>query len=226
MALNFTGRAPPEPEAPGPTRGSFVALAIFGIAAILACVVFLGALRQHKADSPPALPPLVGFDTPASPRGPPPPKPAATASVASEPAWIMHKAVVQPPPAPAPSPPSANAPAPSAADKAKAEAAAKVRMLAALRQVPHGVITLAVEDDPVAQAYAKKLASLFEEAGWRVEETSVFGSGPPRRGLAAAFGVSPEGEAVREAFDTIGFQFQPPPRDSISRTPEIFVGVP
>jgi hypothetical protein len=104
---------------------------------------------------------------------------------------------------------------------------AKARMLAALRQVPHGTITLSVEDDAGAEAYARKLAELFREAGWIVDESSVFGTGPPRRGLAAAFGVSPADEAVREAFDAVGFQFQPPPRDAgVIRTPEIFVGAP
>ena len=99
------------------------------------------------------------------------------------------------------------------------------RMLAALRQVPHGVITLSVEDDPQARAYGDKLKALFREAGWTVDEVSSFGSGPPRRGVAAALGVSPSGEAVREAFDVIGFQFLPPP-PGVSQTPEIFVGVP
>ncbi len=83
-------------------------------------------------------------------------------------------------------------------------------MLAALRQVPHGTVTLQVEDDPVAKGYGDKLASLFREAGWTVDMTSVFGSGPARRGIAAAFGVSPSDEAVREAFDAVGFQFLPP----------------
>jgi hypothetical protein len=100
-------------------------------------------------------------------------------------------------------------------------------MLAALRQVPHGTVTLSVEDDAGAEAYARKLAALFREAGWTVDQSSVFGPGPSRRGLAAAFGVSPADEAVREAFDAVGFQFQPPPRDAgILSTPEIFVGAP
>ena len=100
-------------------------------------------------------------------------------------------------------------------------------MLAALRQVPHGTITLSVEDDATAQAYAQKLADLFREAGWTVDQTSAFGTGPRRRGLAAALGVSPADEAVREAFDAVGFQFANPPADAgIIRTPEIFVGVP
>jgi hypothetical protein len=106
-------------------------------------------------------------------------------------------------------------------------AVAKARMLAALRQVPHGTVTLSVEDDPGAQAYAQKLAELFHTAGWTVDQSSVFGPGPPRHGLAAAFGVSPSDEAVREAFDAVGFQFESPPADAgIIRTPEIFVGAP
>jgi hypothetical protein len=55
----------------------------------------------------------------------------------------------------------------------------------------------------------------------------VFGPGSPRYGLAAAVGVSPADEAVREAFDAVGFQFTTPPPDAgIIRTPEIFVGKP
>jgi hypothetical protein len=223
MALNFTGRQLPAPQEPpkrpllGP-RAPVMIVACFGIAAMLGGLVFLAALRQHKADTPPPLPALVGIDAAAQT----PPRPIAPlAPAAARPAWIEHKAAPTPTAAPAPPP----AP-PPVQDRAQAEAAAKARMLAALRQVPHGEITLSVEDDPLAQAYAAKLKSLFREAGWTVDETSVFGSGPPRRGLAAAFGVSPADEAAREAFDAVGFQFLPPPRDSISRTPEIFVGVP
>jgi hypothetical protein len=100
-------------------------------------------------------------------------------------------------------------------------------MLAALRQVPHGTLTLSVEDDAGAEAYAQKLADLFREAGWRVDQAAAFGAGPQRRGLAAALGVSPADEAVREAFDAVGFQFARPPADAgIIRTPELFVGAP
>jgi hypothetical protein len=106
-------------------------------------------------------------------------------------------------------------------------AAAKARMLAALRQVPHGAITLSVEDDAGAEAYARELADLFRQAGWRVDQTAAFGPGPRRHGLAAAFGISPSDEAVREAFDAVGFQLAPPPPDAgIISTPQIFVGVP
>jgi hypothetical protein len=100
-------------------------------------------------------------------------------------------------------------------------------MLAALRTVPRGSITLSVEDDPVAQAYGRRLKALFQEAGWSVEETSSFGSGPPRQGVAAALGSSPADQAVRQAFDVVGFQFLPPPADAgVTRTPELFVGAP
>jgi hypothetical protein len=100
-------------------------------------------------------------------------------------------------------------------------------MLAALRQVPHGSVTLVVEDDAGAQAYARKLTDLFHQAGWRVDQSSTFGPGSPRQGLAAAFGISPADEAVREAFDAVGFQLLPPPPDAgVIRTPEIFVGQP
>ncbi len=233
MALNFTGRLPPAPEEPTSSEGRVpvAVAAILGVAAMVAGLVFVAALRQHKADGPPPLPPLVGSDTVARPAVPPPPviqaaappKPVVVAP--AEPAWIMHKAAAQL--APTPTAPGAAAPAPSAADKAKAAAAARTRMLAALRQVPHGTVTLSVEDDPGAQAYARALADLFREAGWTVDLTAVFGSGPPRRGLAAAFSISPSDEAVREAFETSGFQFARPPADAgITRTPEIFVGAP
>jgi len=132
----------------------------------------------------------------------------------------MHKAAE---PAASPAPPAQAQARPQAQDAA----AAKARMLAALRQVPHGTITLSVEDDAEAEAYARKLADLFRQAGWTVDESSVFGPGAPRYGLAAAFGVSPADEAVREAFDAVGFRFAHPPADAgIVRTPEIFVGKP
>jgi hypothetical protein len=208
MALNFTGRLPPAPEEPSSPEGRapVAVAAILVVAAMVAGLVFVAALRQHKADGPPALPPLVGTDTVARPAAEPSPvvqaaaPPQAVVAAPAEPAWIMHKAAAQP--APAPAAPGAAAPAPSAADKAKAVAAARARMLAALRQVPHGTVTLSVEDDPRAQAYAKALADLFHEAGWTVDQTAVFGSGAPRRGLAAAFSISPADEAVREAFET------------------------
>lgn len=224
MPLNFTGRAPPEPEEPSsaPSRAPVVVLACFGVAAMLAGLVFVAALRQHKADAPPPLPALVGGDAAAQTPPPQPAKPVAQPPAPAEPAWILHKAAPTPvaePAAPAPA-------APQAQDRAQAEAAAaKARMLAALRQVPHGVITLSIEDDPLARAYGDKLKALFREAGWTVDEVSSFGTGPPRRGVAAALGVSPSGEAVREAFDVIGFQFLPPP-PGVSETPELFVGVP
>lgn len=215
MGLNFTGRELPPTEEPSRTasRAPAMVLACFAIAAMLAGLVFLVALRQHKADAPPPLPPLVGADQAVQP-------PAASAKAVALPAWIEHKAAPQPAAAPAP-------PAPAQPSAEQREAAAKARMLAALRQVPHGAVTLSVEDDPLAQAYGDKLKALFREAGWTVEESSSFGSGPPREGIAAAFGISPADEALREAFDAIGFQFLPPPRDAgITRTPEIFVGVP
>ena len=217
MALNFTGRAlaGPAEEPPARSRTPILVLACFGAAALLAGLVFAVALRQHKLDAPSLAPPLVGMDRAlaAAPPQASAPKPVGPPADA----WIMHKAAA--PPAPA---------SPRTQEPAKPDpVAAKARMLAALRQVPHGVITLSVEDDAGAQAYARQLADLFGEAGWTVDRTSVFGSGPPRRGLAAALGVSPADEAVREAFDAVGFQFAHPPADAgIRRTPEIFVGVP
>jgi hypothetical protein len=220
MALNFTGRLPP-PEEPvqGPGRAPVTVLACFGAAALLAGLVVAVALRQHKLDAPAPLPALVGVDAAVSPpaRTPSKPTPAPSATAAAEPAWIMHKAA-----APQPASPTPTAAAPQTQDPA----VGKARMLAALRQVPHGAITLSVEDDPQAQALGRKLAGLFREAGWTVDEVSVFGAGPPRRGVAVAFGGAPADEAVREAFDAVGFQFSPPPASGIVQTPEIFVGVP
>jgi hypothetical protein len=195
-----------------------VLLSCFGAAALLAGLVFAAALHQHRTETPSSAPPLIGTDraistADAAPRPPSPPE-----------QWIMHPAAqpVQAAPPPA-APPSAAPPGP----RPLTAAVARTRMLAALRQVPHGTVTLSVEDDPAAQAYAQKLAELFHAAGWSVEQTSVFGPGPTRHGLAAAFGVSPSDEAVREAFDAVGFQFEQPPSDAgVIRTPEIFVGRP
>jgi hypothetical protein len=193
-----------------------VLLSCFGAAALLAVLVFAVALRQHadlrlqKALALATTPPLVGMDR--AFLAPVPPRPPAPA-VAQPEHWVVHPAAERAPPA---------APRPQ-----DAAAVAKARMLAALRQVPHGTVTLSVEDDPGAQAYAEKLVELFHQAGWIVNQSRVFGTGPPRYGLAAAFGVSPSDEAVREAFDAVGFQFEPPPRDAgIIRTPQIFVGAP
>jgi hypothetical protein len=216
MALNFTGRDRPAAagDVPPSGRTAVVVLSCFGAAGILAALVFATALRQHRPPEP--LPPLVGTDHALTAAAPPPVAPPPPEH------WIVHPAVAQPPPAP-PQAPAPAKPQPRAPDAA----AAKARMLAALRQVPHGTITLSVEDDAEAQAYARKLADLFHQAGWTVDQSSVFGPGSPRYGLAAAFGVSPADEAVREAFDAVGFQFAPPPPDAgIIRTPEIFVGKP
>jgi len=225
MALNFTGRPPP-PEEPirGPGRAPVMVLACFGAAALLAALVFAVALRQHRLDAPAPLPALVGVEA-AAPTAAPPKAVASAPAPAAEPAWIMHKAAA-PQPASQPAPPPAPGPTPPAPPQAQDPAVGKARMLAALRQAPHGVITLSVEDDPQAQALARKLAGLFREAGWTVDEVSVFGSGPPRRGVSAAFGGAPADEAVRAAFDAVGFQFSPPPAAGIVQTPEIFVGVP
>jgi hypothetical protein len=214
MPLNFTGGGQPEPAAPAAGRTPVVIVSCLGAAAVLAGLVFAVALRQHRVETPSPAPPLVGADKVLAAAPPKPPAPAP-----ADP-WILHKAAQ--PAAPA-APPPASQPKPQAQDPA----VAKARMVAALRQVAHGTITLSVEDDAGAEAYAQKLAELFREAGWTVDESSAFGPGPSRRGLAAAFGVSPADEAVREAFDAVGFQFQPPPRDAgIIRTPEIFVGAP
>ncbi|MEI9892096.1 MAG: hypothetical protein WDN45_18005 [Caulobacteraceae bacterium] len=95
MALNFTGRAPAGPEAsePAQSRGPVVALAIFGVAAMLAGVVLFAALRQHRIDAPPPLPPLMGADQAVAAE---PAKPAVALAADAEPAWIMHKAAPTP----------------------------------------------------------------------------------------------------------------------------------
>jgi hypothetical protein len=193
----------------------------FAIATLIGGLVLLVALRQHRADAPPAAPPLVGADhatlTPA-PVGP------------AAPAWIEHKA--PPPTARQTAPQAANLPATQPAASARPqgddrEVSAKARMLAALRQVPQGAITLSVEDDPAAQAYGERLKAFFREAGWTVDEVSSFGSGPPRYGVSAALGASPADRAVRRAFGVIGFQFLEAPDDAgVTRTPELFVGIP
>jgi predicted component of type VI protein secretion system len=219
MALNFTGRELPAPETPPrSSRAPVMVLGCFAIAAMLAGLVFLVALRQHKAETPPPLPPLVGADRATLPPAP------AKAAAAPQPVWIEHKAAPQPQPA-ATAPPPQAAPATSAAETREADL--KARMLTALGAAPHGRIALSIEDDPLAQAYADKLKALFQEAGWGVDETSSFGSGPPRQGVAAALGSSPADQAVRQAFDVIGFKFLPAPADAgVTRTPEIFVGIP
>jgi hypothetical protein len=220
MPLTFTGRDEPAAEGASPgVRTLVVVVACFGAASLLAVLVFAMALRQHKVEAPPSAPPLIGVDRAfAAPAAPKPPAPAPV-----EP-WITHPAT---PAQAVPPPPAAPPPAAPAQPRPMTAAVARSRMLAALRQVPHGTVTLSVEDDPAAQAYAHKLADLFRGAGWTVEQTSVFGPGPTRHGLAAAFGVSPSDEAVREAFDAVGFQLDHPPADAgVIRTPEIFVGAP
>jgi hypothetical protein len=100
-------------------------------------------------------------------------------------------------------------------------------MLQTLRQAP-GAVTLAVEDDAGAQAYARMLADLFREAGWRVEAVGVTRSGPPMAGLAAALGDGPSDQAIRRAFDHGGPPAfaAPPPDAGVIRTPELFIGAP
>ena len=217
MVLNFTGKAEPEALETAPARRAPVLiLGCFAAAAVLAGLVLILALRQPKVSAPPApVAPLVGIDRALAAPQPSAPQPSAPQPPAAQPA--------------APPAPRAETPTVPRADASPRPdpVAAKARMLAALRQVPHGVITLSIEDDAGAQAYARQIADLFRQAGWTVDQASAFGAGPRRRGLAAAIGVSPADEAVREAFDAVGFRFAPPPRDAgIIRTPEIFVGVP
>ena len=121
---------------------------------------------------------------------------------------------------------SAPAAAQPSAKSAPSVAEIKARMLQALRRAPHGAIALSVEDDAGAQAYARQLAGLFREAGWTVSVSSVFGSGPPMRGLSAALGSSQSDQAVRDAFAAVKFPLGPPPRSGVIEPPELFVGVP
>jgi hypothetical protein len=99
-------------------------------------------------------------------------------------------------------------------------------MLEVLRRAPHGSITLSVEDDAGAQAYARQLAGLFREAGWTVSMSSVFGAGPPMRGLSAALGSGQSDQAVRDAFAAVKFPLGPSRASGVIETPELFVGVP
>jgi hypothetical protein len=217
--LTLTGRdETTAADSPPADRTRVVILSCFGAAALLAGLVFAVALRQHKVEAPNLAPPLVGTDRALAVAAPPAPVSAPPER------WIMHPAAG---PAQASPPQAAPPPASQTGPRPMTAAVARTRMLAALRQVPHGTVTLSVEDDPSAQAYAQKLAELFHAAGWTVDQSSVFGPGPTRHGLAAAFGVSPSDEAVREAFDAVGFQFDHPPSDAgVIRTPEIFVGAP
>lgn len=128
-----------------------------------------------------------------------------------------------PPPQPAVAvqtrPPAATtaAPAPARVDKS-------VAMLAILRRA-RGVITLQVEDDAGARASGRDLEAFFHAAGWTVNVNSVTSSGPPRVGLAAALGDTPQDDAIRQAFGGAGIRLAPPPRAAgIVQTPEIFVG--
>jgi hypothetical protein len=202
MGLNFTGRLPPEPAAPPAARPSLLLPVCLGLGALLAAAAVLVAGREHKA--PPATPPLVGVVQP--PHAPASPAPAPLAAVPASPS---------PPPVPPPVP-AGPQPAPL-----------RARMLQALRQAP-GSVTLAVEDDAAAQAYARMLADLFREAGWRVEVRSVFGAGPPMIGLAAALGQGPSDMAIRRAFDHGGPPaFAPPPEGAgVILPPELFIGAP
>lgn len=216
MALNFTGRDPdPARSAARPAgRTPAVIIGCLAAASVLAGLVVVMALHRHAVEAPSPAPPLVGTDSVQVEA----PRPSAPAPAPAEAAVVRQAAA--PPPAPAAAPP-AEAPTRSA------QAAARARMLAALRQVPHGSVTLSVEDDAGAQAYARQVSDLFREAGWTVDQAQAYGPGPRRHGLAAALGVSPADEAVREAFDSVGFRLGlPPPDAGIIRTPEIFVGAP
>jgi hypothetical protein len=212
MPVNFTGSEQPAADARSAGRTRLVILSCFATAAVLAGVVFAAALGQRDKIAAPSLAPiLVGTDR----------------TLAAVPGISSLSPIERTAAQPSASAPAAPPPATPAKPKALDPAVAKARMLAALRQAPHGTITLVVEDDAGAAAYAQKLTELFRAAGWTVDQSSTFGPGASRRGLAAAFGVSPADEAVREAFDAVGFQFQSPPRDAgVIRTPEIFVGAP
>jgi pyruvate/2-oxoglutarate dehydrogenase complex dihydrolipoamide acyltransferase (E2) component len=150
---------------------------------------------------------------------------AVRARIEAEPSAPAPQLAPAPAPAPAPSAP-APAPAPARALAPAYSAPApdrRARMLAALRSAK-GVITLAVQDDPAAEASGRRLMNLFQDAGWTVRWNSVFGAGPPLRGLSAALGAGAQDAAVRRAFADAGVGLGPPPTSGIVQTPEIFVG--
>jgi hypothetical protein len=120
--------------------------------------------------------------------------------------------------------PAVSAPTPAAAPAQASPAPdPRARMLAALRAAK-GVITLQVQDDPAAEARARRLTDIFQAAGWTVKQDSVFGAGPPLTGLSAALGDSAQDQAVRRAFADAGVKLGAPPSSGIIQTPEIFVG--
>jgi len=234
VALNFTGCPPPGRAQPAPARAPVFLLACLGLAVALGGLVFALAVRQPRlpaAASPksplPLMATLVGVSEPTgavfypsapapAPAAAPPPAPPATPAPAT-----TAPVAASSPATPAAAPPPAK-PAPSTPSVAEI----KARMLQALRRAPHGAIALSVEDDAGAQAYARQLAGLFREAGWTVSVSSVFGSGPPMRGLSAALGSSQSDQAVRDAFAAVKFPLGPPPRSGVIEPPELFVGVP
>lgn len=216
MALNFTGRLPrPAPPPPPPRRAPVFLMVCVGLATLLGLVVFVMAVRAPRPPAParPAVPPpLIGVSDP-----PVEPVPAQTS-----PPPVQAKPA-QAPPIPAAEPAAVTPPFKAAPSPAMV----KARMLQALKRAPHATITLSVEDDAGAEAYGRKLADLFREAGWTVDVTSVFGSGPPTRGLSAALGDTDADDAVRDAFAAADFTLgSAPPSAGIVRTPELFVGTP
>jgi hypothetical protein len=98
-------------------------------------------------------------------------------------------------------------------------------MLAILRRSP-GYVSVVVEQDGEAEAYAARLVDFFRTAGWRVDLREVSRSGPPLTGVWANLGGSPSDRAVHDAFAAIGAELPPPPPDAdgILQTPEIHVG--
>ncbi len=200
MSLNFTGRLPPpEDRPPVRNRTPVFILGCFGAAALLAGLVFAVALRQHGAETTNPAPPLTGVAV-ATPQ-------AQAAPVApSQPAPVQQAAAPSPPPA------------------AKVDGP-RERMLAILRRSP-GYVSLVVEQDGEAEAYANQLAHFFHDAGWRVDLRQISRSGPPLTGVWANLGGSPSDQAIHDAFAAIGAQLPPPPPDAggIMQTPEIHVG--
>jgi len=187
---------------PDETRSRFWRLifpALATLVVLLGVILFTWALFKPRPEDPI----LVGVAAP----------------VASTPAPIEAKPA--PPVAPAP---QLAKPEPDTSRPPKLTP--RQRFLAVLRRAP-GQITLMVEDDPQAQAYGRELKGLFEQAGWTVDVSQAFGSGPPERGFAAALGSTSQDAAVRDAFAAAGLPLMgPPPSSGLIQTPELFVGPP
>jgi len=193
--ISFIRGRPVVAEADGSSRFILACVVLATLILLLCLTVFL-TVRGGGPNRPGPDPVAVRARVEAEPFAPAP----TAAPAASAPARLL-----------------APAPASPATDR-------RARMLAALRSAK-GEITLQVQDDPAAEALGRRLTDIFQAAGWTVKWNSVFGAGPPLRGLSAALGDGAQDAAVRQAFADAGIGLGPPPASGIVQTPEIFVGV-